>query len=92
MDIGMDESESARVENIHEDWRMTLRECIMEHGRTRDRKVRRQALKYIVIDSELYRIMVDGLLLRCLDEEQAKIAMREVHEGMCSTHQSTHKI
>jgi hypothetical protein len=28
---------------------------------------------------------VDGLLLRCLNEEEAKIAMGEVHEGMCRT-------
>jgi hypothetical protein len=35
---------------------------------------------------------VDGLLLKCLNEEHAKVAMGEVHEGMCGTHQSAHKM
>jgi hypothetical protein len=35
---------------------------------------------------------MDGLLLKCLSEEHAKIAMGEVHEGMCGTHQSVHKM
>jgi hypothetical protein len=59
---------------------------------TRDRKMRQQALKYTVVGEELYRRIVDGLLLKCLGEEQAKIEMGEVDEGMCGTHQSAHKM
>jgi hypothetical protein len=40
----------------------------------------------------LYRRTIDGLLLKCLGEEEAKVAMGEIHEGMCSTHQSAHKM
>jgi hypothetical protein len=32
------------------------------------------------------------LLLKCLGSDQSKIAMREVHEGICGTHQSRHKM
>jgi hypothetical protein len=35
---------------------------------------------------------MDGMLLKCLGEEWAKIAMGEVHKGICGTHQSTHKM
>jgi hypothetical protein len=35
---------------------------------------------------------MDGLLLRCLNEEQARVTMGEVHEGLCRTHQSAHKM
>jgi hypothetical protein len=35
---------------------------------------------------------VDGLLLRCLSKEEARIAMGEVHEGMCGAHQSGQKM
>jgi hypothetical protein len=59
---------------------------------TTDRKIHRQALKYMVMDGELYRWTMDGLLLKCLGEEQSQIAMQEVHEGLCGTHQSTHKM
>jgi hypothetical protein len=45
-----------------------------------------------VLDNELYRRTVDGMLLKCLSEEQARVTMGEVHEEMCDTHQSTHKM
>jgi hypothetical protein len=57
-----------------------------------DRKIRRQALKYTLIKGELYRRMMDGLLLKCLNEEQAKVAMGELHEGICGAHQSAQKM
>jgi hypothetical protein len=44
------------------------------------------------LDGELYRRTIDGVLLKCLSGEQIKVAMGEVHEGMCGTHQSAHKI
>jgi len=39
------------------------------------------------LDGEiLYKKLSDGTLLRCLDEFEAKSALRGVHEGICSTH------
>jgi hypothetical protein len=32
------------------------------------------------------------MLLKCLGEEQAKVAVREVHDGICGVHQSAHKM
>jgi hypothetical protein len=52
----------------------------------------RQALKYTIVDGDLYQRTTDGLLLKCLDDEQARVAMGEVHKGMCGTHQSAHKM
>jgi hypothetical protein len=40
----------------------------------------------------LYHRIADDLLLKCLDWDQAKVAMGEVHEGICGTHQSAPKI
>jgi hypothetical protein len=45
-----------------------------------------------MLDNTLYRQTIDGLLLKCLDSDQSKIAMGEVHEGIYGTHQSAHKI
>jgi len=43
------------------------------------------------LDGEiLYKKSSDGTFLRCLDEFEAKSALREVHEGICSTHASGH--
>jgi hypothetical protein len=30
---------------------------------------------------------MEGLLLRCLSTEEARIAMGEVHKGMCGAHE-----
>jgi hypothetical protein len=45
-----------------------------------------------MINDELYWCTLDGVLLKCLSEDQARVAMGEVHEGMCGTHQSAQKI
>jgi hypothetical protein len=32
------------------------------------------------------------MLLKCLGEEQAKVAVQEVHDGICGAHQSVYKM
>jgi len=27
--------------------------------------------------------MIDGVLLKCIDKEEAKVLMGEIHEGVC---------
>ena len=54
--------------------------------------IRRAAFKYVLIDNELYRRIAEDLLLKCLDPDKAKVAMGEVHEGICGTHQSAPKM
>jgi hypothetical protein len=43
---------------------------------------------YTMVNDELYHHTLDGVLLKCLDEDQARVAMGEVHEGIYGTHQS----
>jgi hypothetical protein len=61
-------------------------------GHIADRKVWHQALKYVMFDNTLYHQTIDGLLLKCLGSDQSKIAMGEVHEDICGTHQSAHEM
>jgi hypothetical protein len=43
------------------------------------------------LDGEiLYKRSFNGTLLRCLDEIEAKVALQEIHEGICATHASGH--
>jgi hypothetical protein len=35
---------------------------------------------------------MEGILLSCLGEEESKVVMGEVHEGICGSHQSAHKM
>jgi hypothetical protein len=45
-----------------------------------------------MLDNTLYRQTIYDLLLKRLGSDQSKIAMGEVHEEICSTHQSAHKM
>jgi hypothetical protein len=75
-----------------DDWRTPLVRYLENSGHIVDRKVRRQALKYVMLDNTLYHRTIDDLLLKFLGSNQSMITMREVHEGICGTHQSAHKM
>ena len=46
----------------------------------------------MLLDDQLYYKIVDGVLLKCLNSEDAKVLMGEVHEGVCGAHQLAHKM
>jgi hypothetical protein len=75
-----------------DDWMTPLIHYLDNTGHIANRKVQRQALKYVMLDNTLYCWTIEGLLLNCLVSNQSKIAMWYVHEGICGTHQSAHKI
>jgi hypothetical protein len=71
---------------IRTDWRLPLLKCIRDPRKTTNKKVKRQVLKYMLIDDDLYRRTIDGVLLKCLGEEQAKVVVQEAHDGICGAH------
>jgi hypothetical protein len=77
---------------IWTDWRLPLLECIRDPRKITDKKVKQQVLKYTSLDDDLYRRTIDNVLLKCLGEEQAKVPVREVHDGICGAHQSAYKM
>ncbi|GLJ30929.1 hypothetical protein SUGI_0616100 [Cryptomeria japonica] len=46
----------------------------------------RQIAKYVIIADTLYRRSFDHTLLRCLDSDEAQMALHEVHDGICGGH------
>jgi hypothetical protein len=93
-DRSPDKSSSSvfRDKNEVEDWRKSLVDYLHNPSSSVDRKIRRWALKFVLDDGELYRRTADDLLLKCLGPDQARLAMEQVHEGICGTHQSTPKM
>ena len=79
-------------DNLADDWRQPYIDYLQDPSRKTDRAVRRLSLKYTLVDAALYRRTADGLLLKCLNEDEARVAMGEVHDGLCGTHQSAHKM
>jgi hypothetical protein len=77
---------------IQTDWWLPLLECIRDPGKTTHKKVKRQVLKYKSLDDDLSWRTIDGVLLKCLGEEQAMVAVREVHDRICGAHQSAYKM
>jgi len=55
-------------------------------------KIRYKAIKFVLLDDQLYYKTVDGVLLKCLSQEEAKVFMGETHEGVCGVHQYAHKM
>jgi hypothetical protein len=74
------------------DWRKPIIDYLQDPSHKVDRKIRRLAFKFTLVDRELYHRTADDLLSECLDSDQAKVAMGEVHEGICGTHQSAPKM
>ena len=56
------------------------------------RKLRYKSIKYVLLDDQLYYKTIDGVLLKCLNLEDAKVLLGEVHEGVCGAHQLAHKM
>ena len=77
---------------VDEDWRKDMIEYLRNLSQHVSRKLSYKALKFIFLDDQLYHRTVDGMLLKCLKKEEAKVLMGEIHEGVCGAHQSPHKI
>jgi len=65
------------VEAEDQDWRIPLISYLRDPGRGVERNIRHLAFKYTLIDDELYRQTAEDLLLKCLNSDQAKVAMGE---------------
>ena len=74
------------------DWRKDIVEYLKDPSKKVERKVRFQAIKYVLLEGELYYWTIDGVLLRGIDKEEAKVLMGEIHEGVYGSHQSAYKI
>ena len=50
------------------------------------RKVRRRVAKFIILNDTLYKRGFSMPYLKCVDEEEAKYILEEIHEGVCRDH------
>ena len=74
------------------DWRSPIINYLRNPDVRTNRNVRRTTFKYVLMSDELYRRTVNDVLLKCLGPGDAILAIAEVHEGICGTHQSTLKM
>jgi ribonuclease HI len=53
------------------------------------RRLQRRAHAYTIINSELYKRSVSGIFQRCVDPEEGKEPLKEIHQGECGHHVSS---
>ncbi|XP_021995739.1 uncharacterized protein LOC110892912 [Helianthus annuus] len=63
-----------------------LQEGILPDNKAEARKVQNKAPHYEMNGGILYRRSFLGPLLRCVDPQDAKYLIREIHEGICGIH------
>jgi hypothetical protein len=79
------------VELSAEDWRKEIVDYLKDQSKN-DKQLRYRAIKYVLLEDELYYHTINGVLLKCLGEEEAKTLMGEILEGICGAHQSAFKM
>ena len=63
-----------------EDWRKNIIEYLKNPSQQVSRRFRYKALKFVLLDDQLYHRTVDGVLLKCLNQEEAKVLMERFME------------
>ncbi|CAN6695530.1 unnamed protein product [Malus baccata var. baccata] len=80
------------LETKMEDWRSPIIHHLKDPSSPTSKKNRQQATKYVLWAKNLLRKTPDGLLLKCLGQEESMRVMAEVHEGICGAHQAGTKM
>ncbi|XP_058751478.1 uncharacterized protein LOC131624538 [Vicia villosa] len=74
------------------DWRMPLVEYLRNSTGSTDRKIKYKALNFVLMGNELFKKTAEGVLLKCLGENEAYLAVSNVDSGACGAHQAGHKM
>ncbi|KAL1326344.1 hypothetical protein AAHE18_13G221400 [Arachis hypogaea] len=74
------------------DWRKPIARYLKDPNIVVDRKLKLQAMNFVLLADELYKKGIDGSLMRCLSQEDQNIALGEVHNGICGAHQAGKKM
>ena len=79
-------------ETSNNDWRVEIADYLRNPSQKVTRKLIYKSTKYVLPDDQLYYKTVNGVLIKCLNQEDAKVLMGEVHVGICGAHQSAYKM
>jgi len=70
--------------------------CPSHFSDSQKRTLKLHAIRYVIVQGELYWKNPDGVLLRCVDEDEANNVLNDMHKGLCGGHYTaqttSHKI
>jgi ribonuclease HI len=81
-----------RSDLAEDDWRKEIVDYLENPSRKVSRKLRYKAIKFVLFDGRLYYKSLDGVLLQCWGQEEAKKMMSEVHDRLCGAYQSAYQM
>ncbi|XP_050876091.1 uncharacterized protein LOC127079763 [Lathyrus oleraceus] len=70
------------------DWRRPLVDYLRNLVGSTNRKIKYRAFSYVLVNDELFKKIVEGVLLKCLGESEAYVAVSSTHSGACGAHQA----
>jgi ribonuclease HI len=90
------EQQEAMITEEDDDWRQPFIEYFQHGTLPKDKmaadQLRNWVLRYAYVGNTLYRKSYDQLWLRCVSGPEAEHVMKEIHSGLCGTHQSGPKM
>lgn len=96
MKLGSADPENFEVFAIEDltkaDWRRPIVKYLENPTWSIDRKVKYRSLSYIIIGNKLFNKTPECILLKCLSESEAYLAVSNVHSRACGAHQVRHKM
>ena len=75
-----------------QDWRKPIVDYLQNPVASTERKIKYRALSYTLMGNELFKKTPEGVLLKCLNETEAYIALSTTHAGACEAYQVGHKM
>ncbi|KAK2455366.1 hypothetical protein QL285_002824 [Trifolium repens] len=74
-----DNFEIFAIDNLSDDdWRKPIVEYLRNPTGNVDRKIKYRALSYVIFENDLFKKTYEGILLKCLNETEAYIAISDV--------------
>ncbi|XP_075633862.1 uncharacterized protein LOC142606386 [Castanea sativa] len=58
----------------------------LPHDSMEARKIKARAARFTILNDTLYKRGFSSPYLKCIDEEEAKYVLHEIHEGICGDH------
>lgn len=81
------------IENLTDtDWKKLIVDYLENPTTSAEKNIRYYALSYTLMGNRLFKKTPEGILLKCLSESEAYLALSNVHNGTCLAYQVGHKM
>jgi hypothetical protein len=69
-----------------------LKENILPEDHVSAERIVRLAKRYTVVEGDLYHHGANGILMRCITQEEGRELLAEIHGGECGSHSASHTL